>query len=167
MKLKQNESILEMNCICVFPIMVIHKLLHKKVFNFHKDIKDKYIKIFPITTKIIGFDKLYYTAVFEGNSPLDTGCKLNVHKTFRGHSEHLLNVVCTLNLTPVYMGRENYPHKIINENHTIMHWCLISIHGRPGAIHWGLVTVHWSLSRSIHRSMTINCNTTTFVLSTE
>ena len=33
--------------------------------------------------------------------PLDTGRKLNVHKTFRRRPEHLLNVLNTFNLRPV------------------------------------------------------------------
>ena len=38
---------------------------------------------------------------------LDTRCKSNVHKTFRRHQEHLLNVLCTFNLrsaSRVYIG---------------------------------------------------------------
>ena len=34
-------------------------------------------------------------------SPLDTGRKLNLHKTFRRRPGRLLNVLCTLNLRPV------------------------------------------------------------------
>ena len=33
--------------------------------------------------------------------PVDTGRKLNVHKTFRGRPGRLLNVICTFNLRPV------------------------------------------------------------------
>ena len=33
--------------------------------------------------------------------PLDTGRKLNVHKTFRRRPERLLNVLCTFNTRPV------------------------------------------------------------------
>ena len=36
--------------------------------------------------------------------PVDTGRKLNVHKTFRGRPERLLNVLCTFNLRPVFTG---------------------------------------------------------------
>ena len=38
------------------------------------------------------------------NHPVDTGRKLNVHKTFRRRPGHLLNVLCTLNLRPVPTG---------------------------------------------------------------
>ena len=36
--------------------------------------------------------------------PIDTGRKLNVHKTFRRRPERLLNVLCTFNLRPVSTG---------------------------------------------------------------
>ena len=35
---------------------------------------------------------------------VDTGRKLNVHKTFRRRPVRLLNVLCTFNLRPVSMG---------------------------------------------------------------
>ena len=36
--------------------------------------------------------------------PVDTGRKLNVHKTFRRRPGHLLNVLCAFNLRPVSTG---------------------------------------------------------------
>ena len=39
------------------------------------------------------------------NNPVDTGCKLNVHKTFRRRPWRLLNVLCTFNLRLVSMGK--------------------------------------------------------------
>ena len=39
------------------------------------------------------------------HSPVDTGCKLNVHKTFRRCPGRLLNVLCTFILPPVSAGR--------------------------------------------------------------
>ena len=36
--------------------------------------------------------------------PVDTGRKLNVHKTFRRRPGRLLNVLCTFNLRPVSAG---------------------------------------------------------------
>ena len=36
--------------------------------------------------------------------PVDTGRKLNVHKTFRRRPGRLLNVLCTINLRPVSTG---------------------------------------------------------------
>ena len=39
------------------------------------------------------------------NNPVDTGRKLNVHKTFRRRPGRLLNILCTLNLRPVSTGK--------------------------------------------------------------
>ena len=36
--------------------------------------------------------------------PVDTGSKLNVHKTFRRRPERLLNILCKFNLRPVSTG---------------------------------------------------------------
>ena len=36
--------------------------------------------------------------------PVETGCKLNVNKTFRRRPGRLRNVLCTFNLRPVSMG---------------------------------------------------------------
>ena len=35
------------------------------------------------------------------NNPVDTGRKLNVHKTFRGRPGRLLNILCMFKLRPV------------------------------------------------------------------
>ena len=37
-------------------------------------------------------------------NPLGTGCKLNIHKTFKRRPGRLLNVLCTFNLRPVSTG---------------------------------------------------------------
>ena len=42
------------------------------------------------------------------NFPVDTGRKLNVHKTFRNRPGRLLNVLCTFNLRPVSTGFKIY-----------------------------------------------------------
>ena len=39
--------------------------------------------------------------------PVETGRKLNSHKTSRGHSGGLLNVLCTFNLSPVSVQSTN------------------------------------------------------------
>ena len=44
------------------------------------------------------------TNFVNGNYPVDTEYKLNVHKTFRRRPERLLNVLCTFNLRPVSTG---------------------------------------------------------------
>ena len=50
--------------------------------------------------------------------PVDTGRKLNVHKTFRRRPGRLLNILSTFNLRPVSTGillHENYDkHKYFN-----------------------------------------------------
>ena len=38
-------------------------------------------------------------------NPVDTGRKLNVHKTFRKRPGRLLNAFCTFNLRPVSTGK--------------------------------------------------------------
>ena len=40
-------------------------------------------------------------------NPVDTGRKLNVHKTFRKRPVLLLNVLCMFNLRPVSTGQDN------------------------------------------------------------
>ena len=42
--------------------------------------------------------------VAKGSFPVDTGGKLNVHKTFKRRPGRLLNVQCTFNLRPVSTG---------------------------------------------------------------
>ena len=44
------------------------------------------------------------TWTLKEHSSLDTGCKLNVHKTFRRRPGRLLNFLCTIKLTPVPRG---------------------------------------------------------------
>ena len=41
------------------------------------------------------------------NDPVDTGHKLDVHKTFRRRPGRLLKVLCTFNLRPVSTGESN------------------------------------------------------------
>ena len=55
----------------------------------------------------------------EGVCPLDTGRKLNVHKTFRRRTGRLLNVLRTFNLRPVSAGYLVFgiPENIKNEMH--------------------------------------------------
>ena len=51
---------------------------------------------------------------------LDTGRKLNVHKTFRRRPRRLLNVSCAFNLRPVSTGyakhQKRYIPKILSTN---------------------------------------------------
>ena len=59
------------------------------------------------------------------NYPVDTGRKLNVHKTFRRRPGRLLNVLCTFNLHPVSTGYVIYGY--------------FSARATPGiSLYWGL-----------------------------
>ena len=63
------------------------------------------------------FEGFFIAAIPEGNiqeslnqlliisNPVDTGRKLNVHKTFRRPPGRLLKVFCTFNLRPVSTGK--------------------------------------------------------------
>ena len=46
--------------------------------------------------------------------PVDTGHKLNIHKTFRRRSGRLLNVLCTFNLRPASTELLSYQKKTKN-----------------------------------------------------
>ena len=45
------------------------------------------------------------TKLFSNMNPVDTGRKLNVHKTFRRRPGRLLNLLCTFNVHPVSTGK--------------------------------------------------------------
>ena len=47
---------------------------------------------------------MYVYGYSEAYFPVDTGRKLNVHKTFRKCPGRYLNVLCTFNLCPVSTG---------------------------------------------------------------
>ena len=53
------------------------------------------------------FKKMYFykSSIYNIIIPVDTGRKLNVHKTFRRRLGRLLNVLCTFNLRPVSTRR--------------------------------------------------------------
>ena len=48
-------------------------------------------------------------------NPLGTGCKLNIHKTFKRRPGRLLNVLCTFNLRPVSRGNGDLNNAFISE----------------------------------------------------
>ena len=50
---------------------------------------------------------------------LDTGRKLNVHKTFIRHAERRLKVLCTLNLRHVSKGRKTISFTLLTVKHVI------------------------------------------------
>ena len=78
------------------------------------------IKLFHILTiskKLSTFNKtitfqedLIDAANFQYIFPINTGRKLNVHKTFRRRPGRLLNVLCTFNLRPMSTGL-GYSHE--------------------------------------------------------
>ena len=74
-----------MNCLIVFDHFV---------GLGERDIDEEEKKIFHIWTHDYILNRY----------PVDTGRKLNVHKTFRRRPGHLLNVLCTCNLRPVSTG---------------------------------------------------------------
>ena len=50
--------------------------------------------------------------------PVDTGRKMNVHKTYRTRPGRLLNVLCTFNVRPVSTGRRfagNFPKSAMQQ----------------------------------------------------
>ena len=51
-----------------------------------------------------------------GDYPVDTGRKLNVHKTFRRRPGRLLYVFCTFNLRPVSTGLDKQKQKNKTDN---------------------------------------------------
>ena len=51
------------------------------------------------------FKGTYFIPIDFNMKPVDTGCKLNVHKAFRRRPGRLLNVLCTFNLRPVPTGK--------------------------------------------------------------
>ena len=80
-----------------FPVILASSLRYNIILaNFLKS-QWKITYIFrhtPLLTKQKSFDSY----------PVDTGRKLNVHKTFRRRPGRLLNVLCTFNLRPVSTG---------------------------------------------------------------
>ena len=54
------------------------------------------------------------------NYPVDTGRKLNAHKTFRRRPGRLLNVLCSFNLRPVSTGANYFSVSITSFRFLIM-----------------------------------------------
>ena len=56
-------------------------------------------------TSMTWMQNVYYVKIHLWSTyPVDTGRKLNVHKTFRRRPGRVLNVICTFNLRPVSTG---------------------------------------------------------------
>ena len=61
--------------------------------------------------------------IISKQKPLDTACKMKVHKRFRRRPGRLLNLLCTFNLRPV--SRRNilkYLASFLDSKHRISHW---------------------------------------------
>ena len=88
----------------VFRKIVIIALVRNTPNNKFLDVTNKETK--KVTwhccwsVSIMNLEQLIFTWHF----PVDTGRKLNVHKTFRRCPGRLLNVLCTFNLRPVSTG---------------------------------------------------------------
>ena len=75
------------------------KLFEIKLFQQDQKFKPGLLNIFNIL-KLLSNSLHYRECYF----PIDTGRKLNVHKTCRRRPGRLRNVLCTLNLRPVSTG---------------------------------------------------------------
>ena len=63
----------------------------------------RFLKSWKVYIFISIFHKMSLISLCNG-FPVDTGRKLNIHKTFRRRPGRLLNVLCTSNLGPVSTG---------------------------------------------------------------
>ena len=68
------------------------------------DIANRAIEAFAFTFKSWNSYSVWENVI----KPADTGCKLNVDKTFRRRPGRLLNVLCTFNLRPVSKGNAEH-----------------------------------------------------------
>ena len=73
--------------------------------QFETEVGDKKLSVELYVRKY--FQTNIYVKIMSKN-PLDTGLKLNVHKTFRRRPGRLLNVLCTFNLLPVSTGKHRF-----------------------------------------------------------
>ena len=64
---------------------------------------DSTMYVYILFDSLVTITKPYIIRTIRIIDPIDTGRKLNAHKTFR-RRPGLLNVLCTLNLRPVSMG---------------------------------------------------------------
>ena len=85
-----------------------YSLIHPCIHSFKKLIRNHPSwKIYPthyVIPSLIFFAMWPPFKRTERQHPVDTECKLNVHKTFRRRPGRLLNVLCTFNSRPVSTG---------------------------------------------------------------
>ena len=100
--LKQFVGNLPTNCLSVFDYFVGLAL---------KGLRLSYIWNWELTTAfcwditVVIADQFFSSKTVWYVNPLDTGGKLNVHKTFRRCLGRLLNILCTFNLDPMPRGK--------------------------------------------------------------
>ena len=71
-------------------------------------LRRKKSEVDSIETRSTVIAHLFLRSDQDNNNSVDTGHKLNVHKTFRRRPGRLLNVLCTFNLGPVSTGNASY-----------------------------------------------------------
>ena len=81
----------------------VKKILRKFLSDLNRSEPFNWINEFASKTTDVLLQKFKNQLVLN-RFPIDTGRKLNVHKTFRRRPGRLLNVLCTLNLRPVSTG---------------------------------------------------------------
>ena len=79
----------------VLRYQILAFMVHKFTYNFNIDFQNFGQHVASLLGSI---------PVLTWSFPVDTGRKLNVHKTFRRGPGRLLNVLCTFNLRPVSSG---------------------------------------------------------------
>ena len=113
------------------------------LINQLNTVNTKYIlKIFQGQSLMPGFRK--HADISKKIYPVDTGRKLNVHKTFGRRPGRLLNVLCTFNLRPLSTGHEtqsNYG----TITHSLFSWNFIKLHSINFFL---LLLASWSSSES-------------------
>ena len=113
-----NDMILAMSVICLHDFRAFYKLKMTNLYIRGTYWSKSQVQIISIifwdyNITIVAFTlRQNFEAKLPGSSwvtkissfSLDTGRKLNVHKTFRRRLGHLLNVLCTFSLRPVSTG---------------------------------------------------------------
>ena len=90
----------------------VSRTCQTSIIELYAKIADRVLIMLMTKTKNSGcFNDLLRTVIWKEMlviwAPVDTGRKLNVHKTFR--TPRLLNVLCTFNLHPVSTGSDLAP----------------------------------------------------------
>ena len=86
-----GKELFTLSQLLIFPRMLFNKIRKYSCNKMMKGIWESHAFFLYHSTKI-------------RSSPVDTGRKLNVHKTFRRRPGRLLNVLCSFNLRPVSTG---------------------------------------------------------------